>query len=171
MLFILTLYSPFTIPTTETRSQGKTFYGKCPQEELELNESTGRKSFDDTSSRLEEKYGEKFWQNQTKRVIELNRRYINHKKVKEMEVKNLKNENTKIRTQLKETEERYGKVKGELEIFKKEMMSIKKKKALQKPTNVIQMSSIKDGVRRVAGQIDNSEGGSKRPGSPMKTGN
>ena len=43
-------------------------------EELELNKSSARKSLDDTNSKIYDKYGEKFWQNQTKRIIELNRR-------------------------------------------------------------------------------------------------
>ena len=42
-------------------------------EELELNKSSARKSLDDTNSKIDDKYGEKFWQNQTKRIIELNR--------------------------------------------------------------------------------------------------
>jgi hypothetical protein len=39
------------------------------------NNSSFRKSLDDTSSRLDEKYGEKFWQNQVQRVIKQSQNY------------------------------------------------------------------------------------------------
>ena len=76
----------------QERRRRLTLYPKDRQKDSMLLENlersiTPRKSFDDTESRLEEKYGEKFWQSQVQRVIQQNKNYqklyIENKKMKE----------------------------------------------------------------------------------------
>ena len=76
----------------QERKRRLTFYSKDHERDIMFQENldmsnTPRKSFDDTESRLEEKYGERFWQNQVQRVKQQNKNYralyLENKKMKE----------------------------------------------------------------------------------------
>lgn len=85
-----------------------------------------RKSFDDTSSRLDEKYGEKFWQNQVQRVIKQSKNYSmlynTNKKLTDKEKIEIKAENEKIKNKNKQLEEELEKIKAELNMYKSKVM-------------------------------------------------
>lgn len=145
------LHNPFNF-SSEEKSHRNTMIGKpCIDEPLfttpdDLNSSM-RKSFDETNSRLEEKYGEKFWQNQVQRVIKQSQNYSmlynTNKKIRDKEKLDLKNENEKLHKRNKEVEESMKKLQEELEMYKKEISLLdpskgSKKKIVMKPKRRLQ---------------------------------
>lgn len=106
-----------------------------------------RKSFDDTNLRLEEKYGEKFWQNQAQRVIKQNKNISlmlkTSKSIIDKEKQDLKTDNEKLTKKIAELEEKLKKVNSELSSYKEEIMKIDtsnkgKQKIFKKPMPKLQ---------------------------------
>lgn len=145
------LHNPFTFCSDE-KTHRNTMMGKPSADEPlfttpdDLNSSM-RKSFDETNSRLEEKYGEKFWQNQVQRVIKQSQNYSmlynTNKKIRDKEKLDLKNENEKLIKRNKEVEESMKKLQEELDMYKNEISQLdpnkgSKKKIVMKPKRRLQ---------------------------------
>jgi hypothetical protein len=143
--------------STEKSRHRYTMIGK-PSEEEELftphedMNNSMRKSLDETSSRLEEKYGEKFWQNQVQRVIKQSQNYSmlynTKKRIGDKEKQDLQADNERLTKKLSEIQQSFDKIKDELELYKKDAFNsdnnksmkkkfvMKPKRKLQPPTNL-----------------------------------
>jgi len=112
-----------------------------------------RKSFDDTSSRIEDKYGEKFWQSQVQRMLKQSQNYSMlynaNKKIRDKEKQELKIENEKLMKRNKEVEDGLKKAQEELQAFKNKLMQVDlntnapKGKFIMKPKKRLQGPSQK----------------------------
>lgn len=152
--------------STEKSRHRYTMIGK-PSEEEELftphedMNNSMRKSFDETSSRLEEKYGEKFWQNQVQRVIKQSQNYSmlynTKKRIGDKEKQELQTDNERLTKKLNELQQSFDQIKEELELYKKESANsdnnkgakkkfvMKPKRKLQAPTSVNEDSKTQTG--------------------------
>lgn len=108
-----------------------------------------RKSFDETGSRLDEKYGERFWQSQVQRMLKQSQNYSmlynTNKKIRDKEKSEIRNENDKLQKIIQEMEEKMKKMTDEIKSYKEQLINhdivgnnkkviiMKQKKKLQIP--------------------------------------
>ncbi|CAI2385881.1 unnamed protein product [Moneuplotes crassus] len=104
------------------RSRGNSMIGTRKDQQ----NNSMRKSLDETSYRLEDKYGEKFWQNQVQRVIKQNQNYSmlynTKKQLTEKENLEVKSENEKLKRLNRDLQSQIEKIKTELDLYKTQLL-------------------------------------------------
>jgi hypothetical protein len=114
-----------------------------------------RKSFDETGSRLDEKYGERFWQSQVQRMLKQSQNYSmlynTNKKIRDKEKIELRSENEKLHKTTKEMESRMKVLKDEIKSYKEQLVSGADqshfKKGIVKPVKKVKDATVKEEVK------------------------
>jgi hypothetical protein len=114
-----------------------------------------RKSFDGTGSRLEEKYGERFWQSQVQRMLKQSQNYSmlynTNKKIRDKEKIELRNENEKLHKTTKEMESIMKVLKDEIKSYKEQLVNgadqSHSKKGIVKPAKKVKDATVKEEVK------------------------
>jgi hypothetical protein len=115
-----------------------------------------RKSFDETGSRHDEKYGERFWQSQVQRMLKQSQNYSmlynTNKKIRDKEKSEIRSENDKLQKIVKEMEEKMQKMSDEIKSYKEQLINhdivgSSKKMIIMKPKKKIQIPIIKEEIK------------------------
>jgi hypothetical protein len=114
-----------------------------------------RKSFDETGSRLDEKYGERFWQSQVQRMLKQSQNYSmlynTNKKIRDKEKIELRSENEKLHKTTKEMESMMKVLKDEIKSYKEQIVSgadqSHSKKGIVKPGKKVKDVTVKEEVK------------------------